>query len=104
MGHRTKSVSKVKEGKANREVMMFGIVKNGYDSKNLFKGTINPRQKAFLQGGMDDLVNSEIFLKTTCEDFIEDFTNFQCQYYMSKIARLTRIFSFWNDLSMAPSF
>ena len=75
MGHRTKSASKVKEGKANGNVMMFGIVKTGCDGKNMFKGTINLRLKAFLQGGIDDLVKSEVFLKMTCENFMEDFTN-----------------------------
>ena len=75
MGHRSKSISKVKESKADWEVMMFGIVKNGCDGKDMFKGAIDPRQKAFLQGGIDDVVKSEVLLKTTCENFMEDLTD-----------------------------
>ena len=35
-------ISKVKEGKANKKVVMSGIVKNGCDGKDVFKDAIDP--------------------------------------------------------------
>ena len=42
MGHRAKDISKVKEGEVNGEVMVFGIIENGCDGKDMIKGAINP--------------------------------------------------------------
>ena len=55
--------------------MIFSIIENGCDGKDMIKGAINPQLKAFLQGGIGDLIESKVFLKTTCKDFMEDFAN-----------------------------